>query len=129
MVVSRDGVSRSRGFNGVQRESPFVPKLDDFREQPFRVSLRPRGRCIFPKQIVLLVGTQQFALVGILLNPVDRVDETFLIVGRKLVVRHIVEQAFEIVGGSDFALDNAFVDQLRPHVLQDANHGLEPFSG
>jgi hypothetical protein len=75
-----------------------------------------------------LVGTQQFALVGILLNLVDRVDETFLIVGRKLVVRHVVEQAFEIVGGSDLALDNAFVGQLRPHVFQDANQGLKPLA-
>src|SRR5260370_10625831 len=99
------------------RSIPVVPKVDSGVEERFTVVLRPRGAGVLPQKVVLLVRTNELALVGVFLNPVDRVDKAVLVASRELVTRNVVKQSFEIVGGRDTGFQQAVVNKFAPQIL------------
>jgi hypothetical protein len=75
----------------VIRALPLLPQIDGCIQKLVAIRGRPGHVWIVPKQIVLLVGTEELRAIR-LENPVDAIHQRIFVATAELIVRYIVEQ-------------------------------------
>jgi len=79
----------------------------------------------FPQQVILLIGGEELVLVRCLFEPMHYVVDPVGFVRYELLVRNIVQKAFEVIGGRDPAAIFPSATSLRRIFLNIRTVGLK----
>jgi len=77
---------------------PFVPEFDRGVDEVLSIRACPARVAVVSQQVILLIRANKLTAVLRLVKPLQNFQKDVLVVTYKLIIRNVVEQAFDVVG-------------------------------